>query len=168
MVGTVHWIDGPWKGRLAIVARPRGGEWLADEIQQWRKAGLDVVVSLLTPAETAELALRREQELVERAQMQFLSFPIVDRGVPLSLWETRAFVEALHGLLSAGKNIGVHCRQSVGRSSLIVASLLVYAGSDVETAFGRIQAARACAAPETAEQRQWVERFAALAAQPAL
>jgi protein-tyrosine phosphatase len=168
MAGIVYWIVGPWTGRLAIVARPRGDEWLAAEIDQWRKAGLDVVVSLLTSGETAELALQHEQELVEQGQMQFLSFPILDRGVPISLWETRAFVEQLHTLLSAGKNIGVHCRQSVGRSSLIVASLLVQAGIDVETALERIQAARGCAVPETAEQRQWVERFATLETLPAI
>lgn len=52
MAGTVNWIDGLWNGRVAIVARPRGGKWLADEIDQWRKAGLGVVVSLLTPGET--------------------------------------------------------------------------------------------------------------------
>lgn len=100
--------------------------------------------------------------------MQFLSFPILDRGVPSSLRETCAFVEKLHKLLSAGKNIAVHCRQSVGRSALLVASLLVHAGVDVETVLDRIQAARGCAVPETVEQRQWVERFAALEALPAL
>ena len=31
---TVYWLDGPWLGRLAIVARPRGDEWLTDELGQ--------------------------------------------------------------------------------------------------------------------------------------
>ena len=48
-------------GRLAIVPRPRGGDWLADEIQALREAGVDVLVSLLTADEVAELDLAREE-----------------------------------------------------------------------------------------------------------
>jgi len=31
MKPDIFWIPGPWRGRLAIVARPRGGDWLDDE-----------------------------------------------------------------------------------------------------------------------------------------
>ena len=34
--------------------RPRGGDWLEDEIQAWRRSGVGVVVSLLTPDEIAD------------------------------------------------------------------------------------------------------------------
>src|SRR5713101_2898754 len=50
----IHWIDLPVAGRLAIMARPRAGDWLADEIAGWRAAGIDIVVNLLEPAEIAE------------------------------------------------------------------------------------------------------------------
>ena len=40
-------VDGPWPGRLAIVPRPRGGDWLEDEVRAWREAGVDIVVSAL-------------------------------------------------------------------------------------------------------------------------
>jgi protein-tyrosine phosphatase len=168
MVGSMYWIEGPWPGRVAIVARPRGGEWLADEIHQWRQAGLNGVVSLLTSSELSELDLQSEQELVGQAGLQFFTFPILDRSIPSSMWEMRRFVEQLHAVLAAGKHIGIHCRQSIGRSALLAASLLVHAGLDVETAFERVQVARGCAVPETAEQREWVERFAALEAIPVL
>ena len=32
----LYWIPGPWLGRLAIMPRPRGGDWLEDEIRSWR------------------------------------------------------------------------------------------------------------------------------------
>ncbi len=33
MLGTtLYWVRGPWPGKLALAARPRGGEWLDDEI----------------------------------------------------------------------------------------------------------------------------------------
>lgn len=44
-------------GRLAIMPRPRAGDWLEDEAQSWRRQGLDVVVSLLEDNEVAELDL---------------------------------------------------------------------------------------------------------------
>ena len=47
MTPDLFWIVGPWRGRLAIAARPRGGDWLEDEITGWRLAGIDIVVSLL-------------------------------------------------------------------------------------------------------------------------
>lgn len=168
MAESVYWIDGPWAGRLAIVARPRGGEWLIDEIHRWRQAGIDVVVSLLTYDEIAELNLQKERQRMEEAGLDFFAFPIADRSIPSSMWEIRRLVEQLHRSLVKGKNIGIHCRQSVGRSALLAASLLVHAGVDVDAAFRRVEAARGCAVPETAEQRAWVERFAALAAVPAL
>ncbi len=56
----VFWITGPWPGRLAIALRPRGGDWLSDEIRSWRDMGLNVVVSLLTPNEILELELDQE------------------------------------------------------------------------------------------------------------
>lgn len=168
MTGTIYWIEGPWSGHLAIVARPRGNEWLTDEVRWWRQAGLDVVVSLLTRGEAAELHLQQEQELVEAQGMQFLTFPIPDRSIPASMWEMRQFVEQLHTLLAAGKNIGIHCRQSIGRAGLLAASLLVHAGLEVDMALTRVQAARGCAVPETTEQREWVDKFAVLETVPGL
>jgi len=43
----VYWINLPMAGRLAIMARPRAGDWLDDEISGWRVQGIDTVVSLL-------------------------------------------------------------------------------------------------------------------------
>ncbi len=161
MPQQIFWIEGPGPGQLAIIARPRGGEWLADELAILKAQGLDVIVSLLTPGEMHELDLNDEQELAAQHGMQVLLFPIQDRQVPSSFAATQGFVQQLASLVAAGKYIGVHCRQSVGRSSLIVASMLVTMGLHAETAFSRIAAARGCAVPDTEEQRQWVQGFAA-------
>ncbi len=64
------------------MARPRGGDWLADEICAWRNANVDVVVSLLTPAEQDELGLGDESSLCQDQQLVFRAFPISDRGIP--------------------------------------------------------------------------------------
>jgi protein-tyrosine phosphatase len=153
-------IKGPWPGCLAITPRPRGGDWLEDEILSWRRVGIAVVVSTLTKDETAELDLARERELCETNGIQFVPFPITDRGVPSSLQVTAELVRRLEHLLQEGKNVAVHCRQGVGRSALVTACLLVGAGLDPAAAFDRIQVARGCGVPDTTEQREWVSRFA--------
>ena len=60
MTPTLYWIEGPWAGRIAISARPRGGDWLEDEVKGWKALGVRVDASLLTPDEIAELDLNDE------------------------------------------------------------------------------------------------------------
>jgi protein-tyrosine phosphatase len=157
MKAHVYWIEGPWPGRLAIVPRPRGGDWLEDEIQAWRQAGLDRVVSLLTPDEVADLDLSKEAVWCQAHAIQFLSFPIPDRSVPASRHAVLALVQQLEQALAAGERIAVHCRQGIGRSPLLAACLLVAAGEEPDTALQQISAARGCAVPETVEQQEWVK-----------
>jgi hypothetical protein len=90
-----QWIEGPWPGWLAILPRPRGGDWLEDDIRSWQQAGLDLIVSLLTSDEIAELGLAEEARLCQASGLQFLSFPIVDRNVPSSRAATLDFVKRL-------------------------------------------------------------------------
>ena len=160
MTTDLYRIEGPWQGRLALLARPRGGDWLEDEVRAWRRAGVDVIVSLLTSEEIAELGLAQEAALCQANGMQFLSFPIVDRGVPSSRTATVDFVKKLDSLLAQGKSVAVHCRQGIGRSALVAACLLVLSGVSPEVAFRRVSMARGCSVPETSEQRSWVMEFA--------
>jgi protein-tyrosine phosphatase len=153
-------INGPWKGRLAIVPRPRGGDWLEDEVRAWREAGLDVVVSLLTTDEIADLDLDQEANYCEAHDLQFLQFPIPDLGVPSSREAGLDLLGKLDKALAAGKGVGLHCRQGIGRSGLIAASLLVLSGLDPQMAFQRVSTARGFPVPETSEQRDWVIEFA--------
>src|SRR6185295_405482 len=101
----------PWPGRLGILPRPRGGDWLADEVRSWRAAGVDVVASLLTPDEVTELDLQEEANHSREEGLEFHTFPIPDRGVPWSRREFAEFVRGLEKALESGKSVGVHCRQ---------------------------------------------------------
>src|SRR5215470_12397741 len=102
-----YWIKGPWRGKLAILPRPRGGDWLEDEIHGWRAAGIDVVVSLLTSDEIAEFNLGREGSLCEAHGIDIRPFPIVDRSVPTSRKATLDFAKRLGKLLTEGKSIAI-------------------------------------------------------------
>lgn len=160
MKTALYWIDGAWPGKVAIVPRPRGGDWLEDEVQAWRQAGLEVIVSLLTREESVDLDLAQEEELSQARGIQFIGFPIPDRGVPLSRRGTLELLGEVHQLLVKGKNVGIHCRQGIGRSAVVAACLLVFLGIEPEVAFQQISAARGCPIPETVEQRKWVIAFA--------
>jgi protein-tyrosine phosphatase len=136
--------------------RPRGGDWLVDEIRSWRTAGVDVVVSLLTPDEVASLDLADEERLCAANGIQFVSFPITDRSVPLSKPAVLALAARLAKDLAAGKNIAIHCRQGIGRAALIGASVLIQLGVDSDAAIQHISTARGCPVPETLEQKSWI------------
>jgi protein-tyrosine phosphatase len=118
-----------------------------------------VIVSALTPIETEELGLLEEPECCRTNGIEFFSFPIEDRSVPPSSSSFRELLNSLNVSLAEGKAVGVHCRAGIGRSSLIVASLLIENGLSPEAAFFAIREARGCPVPDTVEQRNWVERY---------
>lgn len=160
MKPSIYWIPGPWPGKLAILGRPRGGDWLADEVEGWRDAGVQVVVSVLSHDEEVELALTEESGLVEANGLSFISFPINDYDVPSSEDAVRLLVHDLEKLLVDGRTVGIHCRAGIGRSSLVAACLLVNHGENADASFKRISMARGVSVPDTLAQRQWVGDFA--------
>lgn len=155
------WVDTGTSLRMAIVLRPRGGDWLEDEARMLRLAGVDVLVSMLTAEEADELHLSSEAATCEQAGLAYRSFPIADRNVPNSYTILRTFVDELRRELHAGRSIAVHCRASIGRSSLLLASVLCAEGLSPQDAFSRISKARGLQVPDTPEQVHWVEGFAA-------
>ena len=156
----LYWIAGDDPGRLAIMPRPRGGDWLEDEIQSWRRAGVDVVVSLLTDEEIADLDLAEESGLCRANGIHFLSFPIPDRTVPSEREAFSDFVADLGERLNGGENIAIHCRQGIGRAALLAICVLVGAGLEAEEAIRKVSAARGFSVPETPEQQRYIEDFA--------
>jgi protein-tyrosine phosphatase len=160
MKPDLFWIPGSWKGRLAISGRPRGGDWLETEVDGWRDAGVDVVLSLLESDEAEQLGLKDEGLLAESAGFQFLSFPIPDRGVPPSTTDAIKLLAEVTSALEAGRNVAVHCRQSVGRSGLLAAGALITAGMETREAVEAVSRARGLPVPETAGQLQWLDSLA--------
>ena len=156
MHSDIYWIDVPIPGRLAIMARPRAGDWLPDEIASWRDQGVGTVVSLLEREEIEEIGLRDESELCQKLAIDFISFPTPDRGVPSSARDLASLVGSLKAQLEGRKGVAIHCRAGIGRSSMIAACLLHAFGIEPSDAFASIATARGCAVPDTEQQREWV------------
>ena len=163
-----YWIDTGQAGRLAILPRPRGGDWLEDDVRGWKRAGIDVVVSMLEPEEATELELTDEERIAAAAGVQLLFLPIPDRGLPDSRKVVADLAASLAEAVAAGKRVGLHCRQGVGRSALVAATILIALGQDANAALARISAARGLPVPETNDQRTWLMDFARMSAAPAI
>jgi protein-tyrosine phosphatase len=157
-MSRLHWIEVRAAGRIAIMARPRADDWLEPEVNEWKTCGIDVVVSLLEREEVSELGLQREAELCRSNGIDFIAFPIPDRGVPESQ-EASRIARFLAAGIRDGRSIAIHCRAGIGRSSVIAACALICSGTEAEEALSLIGAARGLSVPDTDEQRDWVVAF---------
>lgn len=121
-----------------MAARPRGGDWLEDDLSSWKRSGADSVLSLLTPEEEKDLDLRQEGGEAKWSDV----------------------LEKVMRTLSEGKNVVVHCQQGIGRSGLVAACVLVRKGVSPGAAVEMVSAARGVSVPETTEQRDWIDHYA--------
>lgn len=156
MYSDIYWIDDPARPRLAIMARPRSGDWLEGEIHHWKRSGIGIVVSLLEPDEIEDLGLAEEAALCICEGIEFRSFPIPDRGLPL---DEAAFRRFIAGLAETGDAIAIHCRAGIGRSSLVAGSIMIARGTSPDWALTKIAEARGLPVPDTDDQRAWILKF---------
>ena len=154
-----YWIETGIPAKLAIMPAPNGGKQLEAEIRALKREGANVLVSLLTPEEDEALALEYERAACSGHGILFRSFPIPDRRVPESTEAFLRFIDSLHDDLLQKRSIVAHCRAGIGRSSLLLASLLRREGLSTDEAFRRITQARRMLVPDTPEQLRWVENL---------
>ncbi len=160
LLPDLHWVNALRPLRLALMARPRGGDELADEMRGLVMVGVQTLVSLLEAAEARELELQAEAAACAAAGLGFRHYPIRDRGVPPS---TAHLAEALQPLLvelRAGVALAVHCRAGIGRTGLVAACLLVELGRRPAEVFELLSRARGVEVPDTDEQVAWLQSYA--------
>jgi protein-tyrosine phosphatase len=145
---------------LAIMPRPRAGDWLEDEISSWRRAEIHTVVSLLEAQEVAELGLGDEPRLCSSHGIEFVSFPIPDRGVPTSFGALNKLVLQLVPKVKGGQMVAVHCRAGIGRSGVVAAGILLRSGVPFAQVFPALSRARGVTVPDTDAQAEWVQAYA--------
>lgn len=157
----IFWIDGKPAPGIAIVTRPRGTDWLEDEMRYLKQSGIHTVVSLLERFEAEWLGLKDEPAEAERAGLTFLNFPIPDTCVPDNVGQFRMFATGLASRLRHGERIGVHCRGSIGRATVTAACTLIHLGWKPAAALAAVEATRGCTVPDTQEQRAWIMGYEA-------
>jgi protein-tyrosine phosphatase len=155
----IYWVQDGHPPRVAIVQRPRGADSLRDDLEDLKAGGIDILVSFLPGYEAEELGLSDEAELAAEAGLEYISYPILDRTVPADPADFRGLVNRLAGEVRAGRRVGAHCRGCIGRSTVLIACLMVALGADAETALAQIERARGFQVPDTPEQRAWILSF---------
>ena len=143
-------------GAFAIAARPRGGDWLTGDLERLALDGVDILVSLLDVDELVELGLENEPALCALNGLRYARVPVPDLGTPP---DTARFLDAVRDIvtdLRAGRNVAVHCGQSVGRSGLFAVSVAVALGATLERALEDVSEARGVRVPETQGQLYWL------------
>jgi protein-tyrosine phosphatase len=137
----------------------RAEDWLEADVGEWKASGLDMVVSLLEPEEISELGLQQEAEFCRASGIEFVSFPIPDRGVPEAASDALRIASSIARGIANGRSIVIHCRAGIGRSSLIAACALICLGFEASDALALIKEARGLSVPDTDGQREWIEAF---------
>lgn len=155
----IYWLyEFSSSARLGIIARPRGNEWLEDEILSLGKQNVKVVISLLEQDEITELGLRKEAELCIKHNIQYINFPIPDRGTPNQDSQSRNFIIQLKETIATGYNTVIHCRMGIGRSSIIAGCLLLRPGYKTGDIIAHISKVRGLRVPDTDEQIAWLKK----------
>jgi protein-tyrosine phosphatase len=158
-VNEIFWINSDRIPGLAIVLRPRGDDWLKDELLRMKRAGIATVVSLLERDEAEILGLAKESSIAVQSGLEYLSYPIPDRCIPEDLVSFQSFVSGLANRLRTGARIGIHCRGSIGRATITASCTLIHLGWNPSDALTAIEAARGCTVPDTPEQKVWILRY---------
>ena len=148
----VYWIDNLKSGELGMMARPRGGDWLEDEIKSLKHRKIDIVVSLLESDEIYELGIENEENFCIQNNIQFINFPIQDRNIPSKENEFLELIDKLSLEIEKSKKIVVHCRMGIGRTSLLIAGILVKNGFNSNQVFDYLSKIRTLEVPDTNEQ----------------
>jgi len=155
----IYWLDNLKKGNLGMMARPKGNDWLNDEIKKLSFKGVNTVISLLEKHEEEELELEKEKTFCERYDIEFINFPIQDRDVPKN---SKSFIKLINGIdksLQENKKIVVHCRMGIGRTSVVVAGGLIKNNFEPIYVFDYLSKIRTLSVPDTNAQVEWIERI---------
>lgn len=154
MKPSIYPIIADYPGRLFIMPKP-SGEWLQEDIAHYRSMGVDTVISMLEIDEINELSLQKEDAHCADNNLNFINYPIPDRGLP-EHDRFKAFVLSVTERLRRHEAVAVHCRAGIGRSGVLVCCSLAHFIGSVETAIELVSQARGVQVPDTQKQRDFI------------
>ena len=152
----IYWVDTFKKGNLGMMARPKGNDWLEDEILKLKKFKVGVVVSLLEKHEELTLEIAEESRLCSKHDIEFINFSIPDRGTPKDINAFVTLITHIDSRLKDEKNVVVHCRMGIGRTTLVTAALLLKNDFEPEDIFSYLSEIRTLTVPDTKAQKEWI------------
>ncbi len=158
MKTDIHWINDKKIGeeKLGTMARPRGNDWLDDEIKWLKIREIDCLVSLLENSEEWELGLQDEEKTCKKWGIKFINFPIKDVHTPKNEKEFIQLASELANRITDNKKVVIHCRMGIGRASILAAATMMNLGFEGKDVFEIIGKYRKLKVPDTEEQKDWI------------
>ena len=158
MISKIYWINETAIGEklLGTMARPRGDDWLEDEIKGLSQRNISCLVSLLETTEADHLGLEKEKEYCKKWNVEFIQFSIPDVTTPKNEDEFITLAHRLAEKVRKKEKVVMHCRAGIGRSSILAATIMLKLGIEADQVFEIISKHREMHVPDTEEQRDWV------------
>ena len=116
-------------GRPAYPDEPPSPEAVEEGAREWRALGVDLVVSLIEDWEVP----RRAPGLFEglaRSGIEVARFPVPDFGAPADRAAFATLLNRMRERMAAGAGLLVHCNAGLGRTAVVLASVLKDHGLD--------------------------------------
>ncbi|WP_299025736.1 hypothetical protein [uncultured Sulfitobacter sp.] len=130
---------------------------LPDDIALLPASGIDIVVSMLEPAEAAEIGLATQANACASLGLTYLTHPIRDMHLPDPA-PFAAFANNIAERLRGGAHIAVHCYASIGRSGLLACTVLGHFGYSSHTALAHVSKMRDQPVPDTTAQTDFLHQ----------
>jgi protein-tyrosine phosphatase len=135
-------------GRPSYPDEPPKAEAVEAGVRAWRESGVGLVLSLI---EDWELPRRAPGlfEALARERIALRRYPIADFGVPREVPSFSHLLSEIGERLAAGDGVLVHCNAGLGRTAVVLASILKAHGlaADPVTELRRIYRAKAMEEP---------------------
>ena len=157
MSATIFKVSNINQGALFVMPKPSSDD-LQQDINDFRQLGVSSVLSLLQTEEQIELGLSSQQSTCKQQGIEYLSFPIQDRGYP-QLKELKQFLSPLIKQVENGTKIAVHCKGGIGRTGIVSCCLLIEHGYSAKEAIELVSNARGRSVPDTDEQKAFVFEY---------
>ena len=155
----VYKITSIGKGTLYAMPCPASGQ-LNDILTSLRdEENIDRVISLLEEKEAEKLGVAAEAEACKSLGLTYQNYPIRDFHIASSQSEFSRFIKSLYDLLVAGDKIVVHCYAGIGRTGLVVGSLMILDGVPAKEAIDKMSEARGRNMPQTQDQYEYLINF---------